>query len=319
MNFPLELPESERNSIKTSHPEWLLDRWAQQFGKERSMSIAEANNEAPRLALRMTRRGIDRQVDISAGVRQSMITEGAFTADRLTPELKDLAERGEVYFQDEGSQLVANSVSIPKDGKFLDVCAAPGGKTTQIAARSVAMIVAGDLHRSRVEFLRANALSQGVPDVSIVRYDAEAALPFADESFDAILLDAPCSGTGTIRSNPELRYFLDPADISQLSSKQLTILKNASKLMKKGGVLYYSTCSLEREENEEVIKEFLTLDTGFSISERDVDQRFVTPDGFMRTYPDRDGTDGFFLAILRRDQWVACIALLLAGNLLVFL
>jgi len=297
----LDLGEGiERVSVETSHPSWLLERWSREFGEERAFSIAAANNNAKRLAFRMTKRGLTNNVDPPVGSVPSSVVEGAYTADRLTPEIWDAADRGDLYFQDEASQLVANLVSIPASRRFLDVCAAPGGKTTLIAARSDAMVIAGDLYPQRVEFLRANAIRQGVSGVHVARYNAESGLPFADETFDAILLDAPCSGTGTIRSNPEIRYFLSPEDLHALPFKQLRMLENASKLLTKGGRLYYSTCSLEREENEGVVESFLTQGSGFSIDRSMGDPRFTTPAGFTRTFPDRDGTDGFFLTVLAR-------------------
>ena len=171
-----------------------------------------------------------------------------------------------------------------------------------VAAQASSSIVAGDLYFPRVEFLRSNCLRQGVSNVRVVQYDAAAALPFADGTFDSILLDAPCSGTGTISSNPEIRYFLRPEDIRELSRKQLSILNNASKLLRSGGQLFYSTCSLEREENEGLIAEFLDGTSDFRTGPLwAVDRGLLTPDGFGRTFPDRDGTDGFFFATLVRS------------------
>ena len=135
----------------------------------------------------------------------------------------------------------------------------PEAKTTQISSKrrvQNAKLFAGDLHFARVKFLRENCLKQNIDFVNILNYDAENSLPFADESFDVVLIDAPCSGTGTIRHNPEIRYFLEPKDFEELSVKQLHILENASKLVKRGGKLIYSTCSLEQEENEAVVKIF---------------------------------------------------------------
>lgn len=291
----------DRVSIETSHPQWLLKRWVEQFGEGRAFSIAVANNIEPTLSFRLTKCGLGRGFSAPDGASPSEIVERGYTIGRLSAELKNAAERGEIYFQDQASQLVARSVSIPKGGRFLDVCAAPGGKTTLIAANADATIVAGDLFQPRIEFLRANAIKQGVPEIGVIRYDAESSLPFADDGFDTILVDAPCSGTGTIRNNPEIRYFLKPEDLQELPSKQLTILNNASKLLKQGGRLYYSTCSFEREENEGVIEAFLASVVGFSIDRSSIDPRFRTPDGFTRTFPDRDGTDGFFMAALQRD------------------
>lgn len=299
------LPDSsdtlDKASIKTSYPRWLLERWLKQFGRERALAIAEANNQPPRLAFRFTGHP---ETEVPQEANPSQIVEGGYTVEKFTPGLRELAAAGRIYFQDEASQLIARSVRIAEGGSFLDVCASPGGKTT-LAARDNrdkhVVVVAGDLHQSRVEWLKDNCSSQGFPNVLVARYDAVAALPFAERSFDAILVDAPCSGTGTIRSNPEIRYFLRPDDIEELSRKQLAILTNASKLLQKGGRLYYSTCSLEHEENEGVVVKFLGENSEFLPAENEIDERFLTDEGYGRTFPDRDGTDGFFFAILERS------------------
>ena len=275
-----------------SHPEWLLERWIRQFGRERAVAIAEANNRPSRIAFRLTAK----EARDFEGV-PSNIVEGAFITDRLSAPLRNVAEQGKIYFQDEASQMVAGLVSIPEGGRFLDVCAAPGGKTSLIAVKNpTASVIAGDLYQSRVEFLRSNCVRQGIASVQVAQYDAVTSLPFAEASFDTILVDAPCSGTGTIGSNPEIRYFLRPEDIEELSGKQRSILRNASKLVKSGGRLYYSTCSLEREENEEVVAAFLAEANDFGVVSEAIDRRFQTSEGFGRTFPDRDGTDGFFFA-----------------------
>jgi 16S rRNA (cytosine967-C5)-methyltransferase len=323
--------EIDRTSVETSHPRWLVERWSSQFGLERAASIAEANNEIPPAAFRATARR--RSENFAEGARESRFVAGCFITERFDDRLRAAAERGEIYLQDEGSQMVASAVTVLPGGRFMDVCAAPGGKTGQIAAEVLTrnrepeklkrqgarlngasdeeidrvgesgvehsfasggtFIAAGDLHRKRAEFLKANCARQGVGFVSVVQYDAEKELPFEDEAFDAVLVDAPCSGTGTIRHNPELRYFIGPGDPAELNSKQLAILKNASKLVKPGGTLIYSTCSLETEENEGVCSAF---EGGFERKTPEVPERFLTAEGFARTFPDRDDMDGFFLA-----------------------
>ena len=125
-------------------------------------------------------------------------------------------------------------------------------------------------------------------------------MPFADGAFDVVFVDAPCSGTGTIRHNPEIRYFLVPDDFPALFEKQRSILKNASKLVKPGGSLIYSTCSLEKEENEAIAYEFLANVSDFESTLPKVQERFLTADGFARTWPYRDGMDGFFIAEFRK-------------------
>lgn len=293
--------ETERISLETSHPRWLIEKWTEQFGLEETRRIAEANNQIPNAVFRLTAKSPP--TASFQGVREAALVSGGFVADGLTSELSDAAARGEVYFQDEGSQLIGNSVKLRNSDRFLDVCAAPGSKVSQIAFRYAGeriVLVAGEIHPHRARFLLENCRSQGAGEVSVVRYDAETALPFADESLDAVLVDAPCSGTGTIRHNPEIRYFLKPADLIELSGKQLRILSNASKLVRKGGNLIYSTCSLETEENEAVADEFLASSDGFEKAVIDVPERLISEQKYARTLPHRDNMDGFFIAAFRR-------------------
>jgi 16S rRNA (cytosine967-C5)-methyltransferase len=286
--------EIDAVTVDTSHPRWLIERWIRQYGMEFATAIATANNKRPQPTFRV----IDEKVAVNPLWRIAR-TNGSFTALKIDDELSHLAASGRIYFQDEGSQLVAASVSIPEEGAFLDVCAAPGGKTASIARNHEnTVIVAGDLHHSRVALLKQTLMKQGATDVKVVRYDAEKGLPFADGTFDSVLVDAPCTGTGTIRHNPEIRYFLTPDDPAQLSRKQQRILANASKLLKPGGQLVYSTCSLEKEEGEDIVAPFLSAHPAFSLARPEAPQEFFTAEGFVRTWPHRDGMDGFFIARL---------------------
>ena len=293
----------DRISVATSHPRWLLERWSEFLGPQQAEALAAANNEPPGLSFRVVRNALPG--NLAAQNRPSATVEGSFLADSMTDDLDAAAQRGEIYFQDEGSQLVGSAVEIPAGGVFLDVCAAPGSKTTQIASRagaSGARIFAGDQSESRVATLTSILERTGnVGKVRVVRYDAETSLPFADEVFDTVLVDAPCTGTGTIRHNPEIRYRVRPEDIAASAAKQLAILINASKLVKAGGVAVYSTCSIEPEENESVIERFLANMPGFEAIRPNVPDKFIdSGTGFARTYPHRDGVDGFFVAALKR-------------------
>jgi 16S rRNA (cytosine967-C5)-methyltransferase len=286
----------DRISVETSHPRWLIERWRGQFGHEATEQIAVANNTSPGFAFR----SLDGEPIHPANARPSLYVDGCYLADSIPGDPSAFAESEGVYFQDEGSQLIA--ASVPPADSFLDVCAAPGGKTGFVGTRQrPALTVAGDLYWPRVQILRDNCRRQAGNGIAIIQYDAEKSLPFADESFGSVLVDAPCSGTGTIRHNPEIRYFVSPADIDELSLKQLSILINASKTVGRGGSLIYSTCSLEREENEMVCEKFLAEAVGFEQRTPRVPERFITDDGFARTYPDRDGMDGFFIAEMRRN------------------
>ena len=305
--------EIERIATETSHPVWLIKRWIDQFGIVKAESIASANNEAPKSTFRFTakhyKKGIAGQkavlnmFDVDS-LNSAKFAEGSYNLEKTSEFVKNLADSGEIYFQEEGSQLIGEYVNLRAGESFFDVCAAPGSKATNIALKlgtdSKSLFVAGDFYDHRLSSLQQSCLNQGAEEIKFVRYDAEKQLPFADQIFDVVLVDAPCSGTGTIRSNPEIRYSLTKKDLIELPAKQLEILKNASKLVKSGGRIVYSTCSLETEENEQVIEKFLALDLGFEKSAISAIEAFLTGRGFVRTFPDRDGIDGFFVAVLSR-------------------
>lgn len=290
LNFKDEI---ERVAVETSHPRWLVERWSAEFGFAEAAKLAEANNETPRLDFRFTAK--TNEAVIKSLERENVETEKKY--------LRELSESGEIYFQDEASQMVAKIVDLKADESFLDVCCAPGSKFSMInylVETPEKLFVGGDLYLQRLKIVKQACARVGAKNYQILAYDAEKSLPFADESFDACLLDAPCSGTGTIRHNPEIRYFLAEKDFAELSRKQLAILKEASKLIKRGGRLIYSTCSLEKEENEAVCARFLAENADFALVEPEVPGKFLTADGFARTFPQRDKMDGFFIAVFAK-------------------
>ncbi len=299
--------EAEKISVETSHPRWLIEKWTRQFGLEETAKMAAANNETPNSVFRLTCQSDENTLEILSKVGleivESKVVENAWQVSGSNEILRLYADEGKIYFQDEASQIVGQAIQ-PKDGeKFLDVCAAPGSKTTQIACRQTPpknLHAAGDFYEQRIRILQTNCRRQGADSVSVVRYNAEKSLPFAAESFDVVLLDAPCSGTGTIRHNPEIRYFLRTEDFAELPAKQLAILQNASKVLKTNGRLVYSTCSLEVEENEAVVEQFLAVNKDFIKIEPKVSQRFLTKENYARTFPQKDKTDGFFIAELMK-------------------
>ncbi len=292
----------EQVSVETSHPRWLIERWIDQFGLEETFEIAAGNNAVPQVAFRRT--AVRQEAtDSLTSVHPSEFVDTCLLADRITPELRDLEQNHAIYFQDEASQMVATSIELMEGAKFLDVCASPGSKTTAIAIDTLSFsttIVAGDVSSRRVAFLDQNCRNQGISSVNFVQYDALIGLPFRENSFDVVLVDAPCSGTGTIRHNPEIRYHLRSADLTDHPRKQLKILSNASNMVISGGTLIYSTCSLEREENEGVCNKFLELRSDFILSKPIVPERFIGSDGFARTFPYRDNMDGFFIAAFEK-------------------
>jgi 16S rRNA (cytosine967-C5)-methyltransferase len=291
----------ERLSVETSHPRWLIESWIADFGVGEAERIAIADNAVAPTSFRFTRKAAD-HVRAAAYDRCEFVDD-CFKVESIDDDLRSAAESGTVYFQEEASQLVARLVANNGGEKILDVCAAPGGKTSLIAASidpQRTSVFAGDVHQSRTRLLRDNCINQGADFVNVIQYDASESIPFADGSFDSILVDAPCSGTGTIRNNPEIRYSLSEDDLNDLRRKQLAILRNASKLVSPGGRLVYSTCSLQKIENEGVCEAFLVESEDFESVSPDVPDRFRTEEGFARTFPHRDGIDGFFIAQFRR-------------------
>ncbi len=248
-------------AVELSHPAWLLDRWDREFGPEATELIARANLQPPETYIR-----------VPAG---AAIPAGVSTEPTEIPGCYRLISGGPVRFriQDIGSQSVIPLLDLSPGERFLDLCAAPGNKTAQ-ALESGVRAVACDFHPKRVEMLKTLA-------ADVVRLDGTRPLPFG-ALFDRILLDAPCSGTGTLSRNPEIKWRLDASDIQDLHGRQVALLRNALQALAPGGVVVYSTCSLEREENDSVI-EALGLH----------------PARIMRRIPGLQPGDGFFAAVLR--------------------
>lgn len=286
----------ERIAIQTSHPVWLIERWAKAFGIAESEAFAQANNTVPPTAFRVVKTRADESEVLSklraagATVERSEVAEGAWRVSGATGLVRELTAAGEIYLQDEASQLVAEVLDVKPGERVLDLCAAPGGKTTLMADRADdhAMIVAADRSATRMATVIATSNLQQLKSITPMLSDAVEKLPFEREVFDKVLLDAPCSGTGTLRRNPEIRWRLSVDDIRDLASQQKQMLSNAAEVVKPGGRLVYSTCSVEREENEEVIDDVIGSDKHFRLVES------------RRTWPQRQGSDGFFIASLER-------------------
>ena len=296
-----------RISVETSHPLWLIERWTNSFGFEETEAFAKANNETPQTAFRIVRTKASAPEVLaklsSAGValESSDIAHGAWRASSGSPVLRALAQNGDIYFQDEASQLVAELLGAQQSERILDLCSAPGGKTTLVADRADgAYIVASDVSLRRLATVASSVSSQELKNVSLLLLNAVQQLPFREETFDRVLVDAPCSGTGTLRHNPEIRWRLKPDHIERLASQQLQLLLNASNVVKVGGRLVYSTCSVEKEENDGVISEFLKRKENFV--QVPLSAGLLSSLGAIRTWPHRHGTDGFFVAAFERNQ-----------------
>lgn len=281
----------EKLAIETSHPVWLIERWARSFGPDEARAFARANNLVPPTTFRVVGKRAEEPEVLSrlsaanATLESSTIAKGAWRVTGGTAVLRELTAEGKIYLQDDASQLVAHVVDVKPGERVLDLCAAPGGKTTLMADRAGgrALIVAGDRSAARLDTIVTTMHLHELDNIEPVLLDAAQELPFWNGSFDKVLVDAPCSGTGTLRRNPEIRWRLSPADIPALAEQQKRILGMAMKMVKPGGRLVYSTCSVEREENEEVVAEF-----------------GLHPLETIRTWPHREGSDGFFVTVFER-------------------
>jgi len=222
-------------------------------------------------------------------VEASGVVENAWRVSGATSVVRELAAAGKIYLQDEASQLVAQTVNVEPGERVLDLCAAPGGKTTLMAQRAEdrALIVASDVSERRLETIIKTKSLHELKSIESVVLDAAQNLPFEPSVFDRVLVDAPCSGTGTLRRNPEIRWRISESDIHELAAQQKLFLKNAVRVLKPGGQLVYSTCSVEREENEQVIETFQRENTEFKLLNT------------RRLWPQQEGTDGFFIASLQ--------------------
>jgi 16S rRNA (cytosine967-C5)-methyltransferase len=314
------MDDVEWQSVETSHPAWLLRRWMDRFGEKEAIALALANNQPPVTCLRAA--DASRPLpEIAATLRQEGIETrpGNFLKSCLAVTGGNVAQsemlrRGRIVIQDEASQFVPHLLGVQAGYAVLDLCAAPGNKTGLLAewAGPSGGVIACDIHLHR---LRQLAAPSSPANVHRVVLDGETPLPFAAR-FDRILVDAPCSGTGTLRRNPELKWRLQPADIPALAEKQLRLLESAASVLKPGGRIVYSTCSLEREENQDVIARFLTthpefrllplrndaphLRAFFTSEKNGAAERLLAAD-YFETSPARDPCDGFFAAILTKS------------------
>lgn len=307
-------PEGKGNatlqlSLKSQHPEWLVRRWIKEFGYDEAVKLCEFNNQQAPLSVRtntlMTSPSELLLQLTAAGVEahRSELTEEGFILDKYgsLDSLLPLQE-GHCQVQDESSMLVAHVLDPQPGEKIFDVCSAPGGKTTHIAAlmQNRGKIVACDIYEHKLQRVMDNAQRLSVQIIEPLLLDArEIGAKFPNEA-DRVLVDAPCSGLGVLRRKPDSRWRKSPELLKELPRLQLEILKSAAKAVKSGGILVYSTCTIAHEENQDVVKAFLQENQDFVLE--NAGSRLPVPreEAMVQLYPQRDGTDGFFIACMRR-------------------
>ena len=295
--------DSERLAVRTSHPRWLLERWIAAWGRDATTRLAAHNNTEAPIIVRPF--GISRDELRAMLLERDVLTVTTPLLDdglQLPPgvALTQLGafQRGQLFVQDAGSALVVQYAHIPAGHVAADLCAAPGGKTLALL-RAGARVIASDRSAARLERLRANFDRMHVTDVDVREMDATAPTL---EPVDAVLVDVPCTGTGTFRRHPDARWRLRVSDMALLPVLQRDILAAASSCVKPGGLLVYSTCSLEREENDAIVNEFLAEDEAFVLEAppEGVVPTTVLDRGMLRVLPHEHGVDGAFAARMRR-------------------
>ncbi|CAM3743377.1 16S rRNA (cytosine(967)-C(5))-methyltransferase RsmB [Mesobacillus thioparans] len=305
---------AERISIETSHPIWLVRRWVGQFGIEKTKEMCEVNLTAPLQTGRVNLTRISREeclellAEEGFEVEPSPILPEAIKCLRGNLASSKAFKYGLLTIQDESSMLVAHALGIEEEEVILDACAAPGGKSSHIAEKlgNSGKVISLDLHEHKVKLISQNAERLGLENIEAQKMDSrEASQRFEHESIDRVLLDAPCSGLGVMRRKPDMKYTKKEQDLSQLKTIQLSLLESVAPLLKDGGTLVYSTCTVDREENQEVIEIFLREHPEFSgdptLAERMPEAIRPLINGFdVQILPQDFGSDGFYIACLRK-------------------
>lgn len=304
----------ERLSIQTSHPKWLVEKWVKQFGYQETERMCEENLKAPTQTARVNKmkNSVEELVQILSengiAVEKGDLSEDSIKGLKGNLALTKAFSDGLLTIQDESSMLVARALNPMENDLVLDACAAPGGKSTHIAERmgGTGTVHSLDLHEHKVKLIQQQAERLNLQNIKAEALDSRlAGEKFEKESFDRILVDAPCSGFGVIKRKPDIKYTKTEDDILKLAELQKNILHAVAPLLKRDGVLVYSTCTIDHEENHDVVQAFLDTHPEF---ERDIAVKDLLPeklqpyyqDGEIQLLPHYFGTDGFYIVCLRK-------------------
>ena len=297
-------------AVYYSHPLWMIKRWLQRFGREETEKFLMANNEVPGLTLRINKLKITPSEFLTLLEKNNIPFQGSSFIDYFI-KVKSLSgiaqmnifQSGLFTIQDESAALPVLLLDPQSGDRVIDMCAAPGGKTTFIAElmKNSGKIIAIDKYESKLNLIRTSCERLGIGNVeTLVADSSDVVIPPADK----IIVDVPCSGLGTLRKKPDIKWKREPEDIQHLVRRQTTLLENAAGLVKPGGVLVYSTCTVEPEENSGVIHTFLEKHPEFKIddAQKFVNSSVVTSEGFIETFPHRHHVDGSFAARLIKNS-----------------
>lgn len=303
-------------SIRTSHPEWLVERWLNMYGKEKTEHMCTVNLQTKPLAVRIQPLKISRKEALNELEKDDIIGEQSlFSKQGIVIKQGNiihshLFREGYLTIQDQTSMLAAEMLKVKRGMKVLDTCSAPGGKVTHIAElmENVGSIYAYDLHAKKLSLIDKQAKKLQLSIIQSGQKDArELSTLHAEKTFDRILIDAPCSGLGVIRSKPDIKYNKTLTDIKRLANIQLNILLEVAPLLKDNGKIVYSTCTVDKLENEQVIKQFINQADEFIVDEQffnELPQFLQKGPGIskygLQVFPQTYNTDGFFLTRLKR-------------------
>ncbi|MDR2833263.1 MAG: 16S rRNA (cytosine(967)-C(5))-methyltransferase RsmB [Streptococcaceae bacterium] len=302
----------KRLSIEASMPEWLINKLIRQYGFETTeqlaFSLLKPAKSSGRLDLkRITRNEAIKQLEEQGlDVEKSEVSPYGVVASKGAFAKTWLFREGTLTVQDESSMLVAPTLELTGSEKVLDACAAPGGKTTHIAQLlDDGAVTALDIYEHKVKLIEENAQRLGLSDkITTQIMDAQdVAQQFAPESFDAILVDAPCSGLGLMRRKPDIKYNKSTQDFKELPKIQLNILESCAKVLKSAGILTYSTCTIVKEENEEVVEKFLKNHPEFTLMTPKMNEKMsgYIKENLFQILPQDEFTDGFFISVFKKN------------------
>ena len=306
--------EAERLAVETSHPLWLIKLWSKQFGWEKTIQMARANNERVNVTIRVngvrgTREELKQKLE-SEGItcEYGNLSQDALVILKGNVIKTKAFEQGWFYVQDESSMLVARALKPKHHSKVLDTCSAPGGKTTHVAElmRQTGTVYAHDVYEHKIKLIEDNVKRLGLTNVVATLQDATTLNErYESDSFDAVLVDAPCSGLGILRRHPEVKITKQPSDLDEIMI-QKKILNTVAPLVKVGGTLVYSTCTVNRKENDKMVEQFLAQHPEYELDATLVNRlpevlHEQTKNGMVQLFPGDYQTDGFFIACLKRQ------------------
>jgi len=300
--------EVQKLAVRYSHPDWMVERWVNRWGGEETLKLLKHNNERPNFGVQI----LDNREEVIEAFQEaetefedSPYVDGIVRVRNTQPLLRGgFIASGDVLIQDEAAALVTRLVTAKPGARILDMCAAPGGKSVQLALAldGTGCVIAADKNRRRLRLIDKNIDRLALTNVESTEADGTDPPVDWNDSFDSVLVDAPCTGSGVLAKRADMRWNREVADLNDLIKLQSALLDGAARCVKSGGALIYSTCSIEPEENEIQVHSFLERNHDFSLEEvgEIIPDSLRTEEGLYLSLPTKSGIDGAFGAVLRK-------------------